>query len=183
MFIYLFLLLLLFLKPTCVFHGPSIPFCLLSVQQPFAQVPSGPLLFHHGEALVGQPWAGCSDDSVSSLAILSCRATAQGSTLPLGSAGILLAGNPTKQQQQQQQMCISILHQHTDLGAVTNTRHIDVTSQHHIAPSLLVMHQIRSTSTVRRRGVFFPLYFLQLWRKKTQHPTTKGPTPPSDHSK
>jgi len=56
LFIYLFLHLPLFLKkPTCVFHGPSTLFYLLSGQQPFAQVPSGHLLFHRGEALVGQP--------------------------------------------------------------------------------------------------------------------------------
>lgn len=55
-FIYLFIHLPLFLKkPTCVFHGPSTLFYLLSGQQPFAQVPSGHLLFHRGEALVGQP--------------------------------------------------------------------------------------------------------------------------------
>lgn len=55
LFIYFFIYRFFFFKPTCVFHGPSTLFYLLSGQQPFAQVPSGHLLFHRGEALVGQP--------------------------------------------------------------------------------------------------------------------------------
>lgn len=78
-----------------VLHGPSSPFHMISGHRPFAQ--AAPSSLTAEKVLGGEPRATCPDATVSSLAILSSRASGlEDLPGPRALAGLPLAGDPAE---------------------------------------------------------------------------------------